>query len=115
MASLYDEARRSVSSVTAITGRQAYFLDVPGTDSAAQLSVVSFDATEKMGEPIEVCIELTHPQQLARTDYLNRDAAFTIVPDDGVPKKFSGYIERFSTIQTTVDYTKYRVVLRSHV
>lgn len=114
MASLYDEARRSVSSVTAITGRQAYFLDVPGTVSAAQLSVVSFDATEKMGEPIEVCIELTHPQQLARTDYLNRDAVFTIVPDDSAPKKFSGYIDRFSTIQTTKDYTKYRVALKSH-
>ncbi|MFL9931169.1 type VI secretion system tip protein VgrG [Paraburkholderia sp. RL18-103-BIB-C] len=95
-------------------GRQAYFLDVPGTDSAAALSVVSFKATEKMGAPSEVCIELTHPQQLARADYLNLDAAFSIVPDDGPPRKFSGFITRFSTIQTTRDYARYEVVLKSH-
>lgn len=97
-----------------VTGCQAYFLDVPGTDSAAALSVVSFEATEKMGAPVEVRIELTHPQQLARSDYLSRDATFSIVPDDGAPRKFSGFIERFSTIQTTKDFTKYRIVLKSH-
>ncbi|CAG4913935.1 hypothetical protein LMG31841_04317 [Paraburkholderia saeva] len=97
-----------------VTGRQAYFLDVPGTDSAAALSVVSFTATEKMGAATEVCIELTHPQQLARGDYLNRDATFSIVPEDGAPKKLSGYIERFSIVQTTKDFTRHRVVLKSH-
>jgi type VI secretion system secreted protein VgrG len=114
MASLYEEAKEFASSLTAIPGRQAYFLEVPGTDSAAQLSVVSFGATEMMGEPNVVTIEVTHPQQLARADYLNRDAAFRIVADDGVTRKFSGYIERFSTVQTTKDYTKYEVVLKSH-
>jgi type VI secretion system secreted protein VgrG len=98
-----------------VTGRQAYFLDVPGTDSAAALSVVSFTASEKMGEPTEVHIELTHPQQLARADYLNRDASFVIVPNDGPPRKFSGFIERFSTVQITKDYVKYKVVLKSHL
>jgi type VI secretion system secreted protein VgrG len=97
-----------------VTGRQAYFLDVPGTESTAQLSVVSFDATEKMGEPNVVTVELTHPQQLARGDYLSRDAVFRIVSDDGVSRTFSGYIERLSTVQTTKDYTKYQVVLKSH-
>ncbi|HEY1612057.1 MAG TPA: contractile injection system protein, VgrG/Pvc8 family, partial [Paraburkholderia sp.] len=92
----------------------ACFLDVPGTESAAALSVVSFEATELMGEPNTVRIVLTHPLQLARADYLNRDAAFTIVPADGPPRKFSGYIERFSSIQTTHDFTKYEVVLKSH-
>ncbi|WP_018419562.1 type VI secretion system Vgr family protein [Paraburkholderia tuberum] len=87
---------------------------MPGTDSASALSVVSFEATEKMGAPTEVRIELTHPQQLVRADYLNRDAAFSIVADDGTVRKFSGYIERFSTIQTTKDFTKYEVVLKSH-
>src|ERR1700712_1034952 len=111
MASLHEYASRFLTSVTAIPGRQAYFLDVPGTDRAAQLSVVSFAATEKMGEPVEVCIELTHPLQLARADSLSRDAVFTIVPDDGTSRKFSGFIERFSIIQTTKDFTKYRVVL----
>ncbi|MDY7789610.1 hypothetical protein U0E10_17040 [Burkholderia ubonensis] len=31
---------------------------------------------------------LTHPLQLARTEYLNCDAACTIVPDDGAPRRF---------------------------
>jgi type VI secretion system secreted protein VgrG len=97
-----------------VTGRQAYHLDVPGTGSAAALSVVSFAATEKMGAPVEVRITLTHPQQLARTDYLNLDARFSVVADDGTVKKFSGYIERFSTIQTTKDYVRYEIVLKSH-
>jgi type VI secretion system secreted protein VgrG len=115
MASLYDDTKTFVSNLAAIPGRQAYFLDVPGTDSAAQLSVVSFEATEKMGEPNVVHIVLTHPEQLARADYLSRDGVFRIVPDDGVPKMFSGYIERFSTIQTTKDFRKYEIVLKSHI
>jgi type VI secretion system secreted protein VgrG len=114
MASLFDEAKQFTSGLMSVPGRQAYFLDVPGTASAAAMSVVSFNATEKMGAPVEVSIELTHPMQLARADYLSRDAAFTIVPDDGVPRKYSGYIERFSTIQTTKDFTKYHIVLKSH-
>jgi type VI secretion system secreted protein VgrG len=114
MASLYDEARKISLSLTAMSGGQTYFLDVPGTDSAAQLSVVSFDATEKMGDPNVVRIMLTHPQQLARTDYLSRHAIFRIVQDDGAPKTFSGYIERFSIVQTTKDFRKYEIVLKSH-
>jgi type VI secretion system secreted protein VgrG len=102
------------AALQAIPGRQSYFLDVPGTDSAAALSVVSFSATEKMGQPTTLTLVLTHPLQLPRADYLSRDAAFTIVPDDGAPRKFSGYIERFSTIQTTKDFVKYEVVLKSH-
>ncbi|MDR6409229.1 UNVERIFIED_ORG: type VI secretion system secreted protein VgrG [Burkholderia sp. 1595] len=98
-----------------VAGRQAYFLDVPGTASAAALSVVSFNATEKMGAPTEVRIGLTHPQQLARADYLNVDACFSVVADDGAVKKFSGYIERFSTVQTTKDYVRYEIVLKSHL
>ncbi|MBW0448616.1 type VI secretion system Vgr family protein [Paraburkholderia phenoliruptrix] len=97
-----------------MTGQQAYFLDVPGTGSAAALSVLSFEATEKMGEPNEVRIVLTHAQQLARADYLSRDAVFTIRPHTGTVRKFSGYIERFSTVQTTNDFTRYEVVLKSH-
>jgi type VI secretion system secreted protein VgrG len=97
-----------------ITGRAAYHLNVPGTDSAAALSVVSFEAVETMGEPNVVKVELTHPQQLSRADYLNLDAVFSIQAENGATKKFSGYIERFSTIQTTKDYTKYQIVLKSH-
>ncbi|RAR54867.1 late control gene D protein (GPD), partial [Paraburkholderia unamae] len=96
------------------TGRQAYFLDIPGTEAAAALSVVSFKATEKMGEPSVVHIELTHPQQLLRADFLSRDAVFSIKADDGTVRRFSGFIERFSTVQTTKDFTRYEVVLKSH-
>src|SRR6185312_15362682 len=99
----------------AIPGKQAYHLSVPGTDSAAALSVVSFDATEKMGAPTEVRIVLTHPLQLPRADYLNRDASFSIVADDGTIRRFSGFIARFSTLQTKKDFVKYEIVLRSHI
>ncbi len=114
MASLFEDTRAFVSNLTAESGRQAYFFDVPGTDSAAALSVVSIAATERMGAPTEVRIVLTHPLQLGRTDYLSRDAVCTIVPDDGTPRRFSGFIARFSTLQTTHDFTKYEVVLKSH-
>ena len=97
-----------------IPGKQAYFLEVPDIASAAQLSVVEFVATEKMGEPNRVSIILTHPRQLSRSDYLNLDATFTIVGDDGLVRKLSGYIVKFSTIQQTVDYVKYQIVLMSH-
>jgi type VI secretion system secreted protein VgrG len=102
------------AALQAIPGRQAYHVDVPGTDSAAALSVVSFDATEKMGAPTEVRITLTHPQQLSRADYLNRDATLSIKADDKAVRKFSGFVARFSTVQTTRDFTKYEVVLKSH-
>jgi type VI secretion system secreted protein VgrG len=101
--------------VPALPGRQAYHLEVPGTASAAALSVVSFVATGKIGEPNTVRIVFTHPLALARADYLNRDAVFSITPDDGVGRKFSGFIERFSTLQTTKDFVKYEVVLKSHL
>ncbi|CAM2164954.1 type VI secretion system secreted protein VgrG [Paraburkholderia sacchari] len=97
-----------------ITGRQACRLAVPGTASAAQFSVVSFTATETMGEPNVVRIELTHPQQLPRTDYLNLDATFTIEADDGTVRTFSGYIERFSIVKTTKDFVAYEIILKSH-
>jgi type VI secretion system secreted protein VgrG len=87
----------------AIPGRQAYHLTVPGADSAVVLSVVSFTATEKMGAPNEVRVMLTHPLQLARADYLNREASFSIEADDGTIRRFSGFIARFSRLQITKD------------
>ncbi|AOJ15181.1 type VI secretion system tip protein VgrG [Burkholderia vietnamiensis] len=114
MSNLFDGARRFVSDLTGVSGRQAYFFEVPGTESAVALSVVSVTAVERIGYPTEVQVVLTHPLQLARIDYLNRDAVCTIVPDDVVPRRFSGFIERFSTLQTTADFTKYEIVLKSH-
>jgi type VI secretion system secreted protein VgrG len=69
---------------------------------------VSFQAVEKMGAPTEVRMESTHPLQLARADYLNLDVAFSIVPDDGPRRKFSGFIACFSSIRTTRDYVRYQ-------
>ncbi|WP_322104744.1 hypothetical protein [Paraburkholderia sp. J41] len=66
-----------------LTGRQAYRLDVRGTPAATALSVVSFTATEKMSEASVVLIVATHPQQLARADFLNQDGTFSITQEDG--------------------------------
>lgn len=101
-------------ALNAISGRQAYHFDVAGTQSAAALSVVSFEAKEQMGEPTEVRIVLTHPLQLPCADYLNLDAVFSILADDGIARKFSGFIERFSVIKTTNDHVMYEIVLKSH-
>jgi type VI secretion system secreted protein VgrG len=54
MSNLFDDARRFVSDLTGVSGRQAYFFEVPGTESAVALSVVSVMAVERMGYPTEV-------------------------------------------------------------
>jgi type VI secretion system secreted protein VgrG len=61
-----------------VAGRQVYFLEVPGASSAAELSVVSFEAVERLGDPYRVTVQLTHPLELDRAEYLNRNATFVI-------------------------------------
>ncbi|MBN3759470.1 type VI secretion system Vgr family protein [Burkholderia sp. Ac-20365] len=114
MVSLLEESSARMQDLMAVTGRQAYFLDVPGAISAAELSVVSFEASERMGAPTEVRIQLTHPGTIRRQDYLNRDATFLIEPTAGVTRRFSGFIASFSTLKTTKDFTAYEVVVKSH-
>ncbi|CAG2159136.1 type VI secretion system Vgr family protein [Cupriavidus numazuensis] len=100
----------------AITGRQAYFLEVPSARSAAGLSVVSFEALERLGEPYRVKVALTHPEELARADYLRKDATFVIDPGDGSePRTFGGCITRFSRTGTTRDHSVYEMELRPKV
>ncbi|EHP40162.1 Rhs element Vgr protein [Cupriavidus basilensis OR16] len=95
-----------------LTGRQAYFLEVPAAASAAALSVVSFEAVERMGEPYTVTIQLTHPLPLERADYLGKDATFLIDPADGTePRKFAGCITRFSQTKQTHDFSSYEIVV----
>ncbi|WP_301288212.1 type VI secretion system Vgr family protein [Ralstonia chuxiongensis] len=102
--------------VRAVTGRQPYRLDVPGTQSAQALSVVSFEAIERLGEPYRITIELTHPDELVRADYLGKDATFSIDSDDGrEPRKFSGCITGFSKLKATADFTAYQIVVEAHV
>ncbi|WP_420997237.1 type VI secretion system Vgr family protein [Cupriavidus sp. 30B13] len=95
-----------------LTRRQAYFLEVPGTASAAALSVVSFEAVERMGEPYAVTIQLTHPLELDRAGYLGKDATFVIDPADGSePRKFAGCVTRFSKTRQTRDFRGYEIVV----
>ncbi|MDR3380800.1 contractile injection system protein, VgrG/Pvc8 family, partial [Cupriavidus basilensis] len=94
-----------------VPGRQAYHLDVPRAASAAELSVVSFEAVERLGELYTVTIRLTHPLELDRAEYLNRDATFVIDPGDGSePRRFAGWISAFSRTKRTRDFFAYDIV-----
>ncbi|WER50133.1 type VI secretion system tip protein VgrG [Cupriavidus sp. WKF15] len=94
------------------TGRQVYFLEVPGSATAAALSVVSFEAIERLGEPYRVTVQLTHPLELDRADYLSRDAAFVIDGgQDSEPRKFAGWISEFSKTRETRDFCAYEIVV----
>ncbi|MEN7531490.1 type VI secretion system tip protein VgrG, partial [Cupriavidus sp. DL-D2] len=82
---------REIGRLKAVTGRQAYHLEVLGAPSALGLSVVSFKAEERLGEPYTVTVKLTHPAELDRLDYLRHDATFVIDAGDGSePRQFSG-------------------------
>jgi type VI secretion system secreted protein VgrG len=116
MSDLLENAGKFANSLKALTGRQSYFLDVTGPANGRELSVVSFSAVERIGEPYCVTIELTHPETLARGDYLGRDATFTIDASDGSePRVFAGCITRFSKTKTTKDFSSYRIVVEAHV
>ncbi|MGB8421743.1 type VI secretion system Vgr family protein [Paraburkholderia sp.] len=116
MTDLPGSVEKYANGLTALTGRQSYFLDVTGPANGRELSVVSFKAAERMGEPYRIIIELTHPDSLTRGDYLNRDATFTIDPADGSePRVFAGCITRFSGTKTTKDFSSYRIVVEAHV
>jgi len=100
----------------AVTGRQAYHLDVPSARSAAGLSVMSFEAEERLGEPYSVKVRLTHPMNLDRLEYLRRDATFSIDPGDGSePRQFSGCIFRFSKTGQSRDFCAYEMEVRPKV
>ncbi|WP_404994185.1 type VI secretion system Vgr family protein [Cupriavidus pauculus] len=99
-----------------MTRLQPYHLKVPGASSAAGLAVVSFEATERLGEPYSVKIRLTHPMDLDRMEYVRRDATFSINPGDGSePRQFSGCIFRFSKTRQTRDFCAYEMELRPKV
>ncbi|WP_084004096.1 type VI secretion system Vgr family protein [Cupriavidus pauculus] len=99
-----------------VTRLQPYHLKVLGANSAAGLSVVSFEAVERLGEPYSVKIRLTHPMDLDRMEYVRRDATFSIDPGDGLePRQFSGCIFRFSKTRQTRDFCAYEMELRPKV
>jgi len=116
MAGLNEHVGGSGTIPRAVTGRQSYFLDVTGPANGRALSVVSFNAVERFGEPYRVIVEIAHPGSLSRDDYLGRDAKFTIDPADGTaPRVFAGCITRFSRTRTTKDFTGYRIVVEAHI
>src|SRR5450830_1108222 len=97
--------------VHAVTGRQNYHIAVPGAASAALLSVVSFQAVEKLGEPYRIMIELTHPQELERADYLNKEATFSIAAGLHEPRSFAGCITHFNKRKQTADFHSYEFIV----
>ncbi|AXK61702.1 type VI secretion system Vgr family protein [Burkholderia sp. IDO3] len=103
-----------------ITGRQSYFLEVPGAPAAQDLSIMSFVLDERLGEPYRIAVTLTSAVPLARTDYLNRPATFTIEPPgangatDAV-RRFAGCITAFGQIRKTRDFVSYRIVVEPFV
>ncbi|VWB61594.1 Rhs element Vgr protein [Burkholderia lata] len=103
-----------------ITGRQSYFLEVPGAPRAQDLSIVSFVLDERLGEPYRIELILTSPVSLARDDYLNRPATFTIEPPEtgwlnGAMRTFAGCVTAFGQVRMTRDFVSYRVVVEPFV
>jgi len=95
----------------AVTGRQAYHLEAHGTESALDLSVVSFRTKERIGKPYRVVIRLTHPLTLNRADYLGKPATFRITPPGGEARTFAGCITRFRQKARTHDFVAYEMVV----
>ena len=112
------DTQRSVAQW--ITGRQSYFLEVPSAPVAPDLSIMSFVLDERLGEPYRIEVTLTSPVSLARADYLNRPAIFTIEPPgtnvatDAI-RRFAGCITAFGQIRKTRDFVSYRIVVEPFV
>jgi type VI secretion system secreted protein VgrG len=94
-----------------VTGQQNYHVAVPGTISAALLSVVSFEAIEKLGEPYRISIRLTHPQELNRADYLGKEASFSLAAGLHEPRVFAGCITHFNKLKQTHDFHSYEFII----
>jgi hypothetical protein len=96
-----------------ITGRQSYFLNVPGAPNTDDLSIVSYAIDERLGEPYRIDLTLTSPVPLARADYLNRPARFTIEPPglngaEDATRKYGGCITSFGQVRKTRDFVAYQ-------
>src|SRR5450830_1046918 len=113
---------RTTQLLKTLTGQQQYHVKVPGTASAALLSVVSFEATEALGEPYRIVVQLTHPQELDRAQYLGKEASFNITPsvidafsghvnDAQEGRTFAGCITQFNKRKQTHDFHSYEIVI----
>jgi type VI secretion system secreted protein VgrG len=108
--------------IKSVTGQQQYHVKIPGTATAALLSVVSFEAIETLGEPYRVVVQLTHPQELIRAEYLGKDASLNITPSaiDALAGKvtgahegrtFAGCITHFNKLKQTHDFHSYEFII----
>ena len=99
-----------------ITGRQAYHVDVPGAANAKDLSVVSYHLREAMNEPYEITVQVTHPGQLTRADFLGRDAHFTVSAEDSSePRVYCGVLMSLIRTKKTKDAFHYTFVIKSQL
>ncbi|AIY41481.1 VgrG protein [Collimonas arenae] len=103
---------------------QPYALDVPRAGASAKdLSVVSFEGTEELGQPSRFAIRLTHPlADLPRASFVGMPATFTINPPQlaglpalGAGRKIQGVITSFGELDNNKDVTTYEVVLESRL
>lgn len=108
MNNLFNQATALVPSTP---GHQHYHVNIPGTASAALLSVVSFEAVETLGEPYRITITLTHPDELNRADYLGKQASFSIATGLHEPREFVGCITHFNQHKKTADFHRYEFVI----
>jgi type VI secretion system secreted protein VgrG len=104
-------SEQAAASTRAISAQQSYHVTIPGTSGAALLSVVSFEAVEALGEPYRITIQLTHPQELARADYLGKEASFSIAAGLHEPRVFAGCITHFNKRKQTHDFHSYEFVV----
>jgi type VI secretion system secreted protein VgrG len=116
MADLVGRANEYRASSGLVTGRQAYHIDLPNTVNAKDISVVSYRLTESMCVPYEITIELTHPEQLIRADYLGRDAHFTVdVGDGAAPRVYRGILVKLARTKKTKNDFHYTFVIRAQI
>jgi type VI secretion system secreted protein VgrG len=100
----------------AISGRQEYRLEIFGAEEKAQgFSVISCEVKERMGDPVVLTLELTHPNRLSRNHFLGKDARFSMSPLGATAREYSGFVASYTTLKTSADFTKYRVVVKSHL
>jgi pimeloyl-ACP methyl ester carboxylesterase len=104
-------SEQAATSTRAISAQQSYHVTIPGTSGAALLSVVSFEAVEALGEPYRITIQLTHPQELARANYLSKEASFSIAAGLHEPRMFAGCITHFNKRKQTHDFHSYEFVI----
>ncbi|CAB3765024.1 type VI secretion system Vgr family protein [Paraburkholderia humisilvae] len=100
---------------------QPYRIDIPQARSSAQAEVLSFDGERAIGEPTRYVIRFTHPRHdLSRSEYLNKPATFIIQPPPqwGEPepaRRVSGVTTAFALLDSSVDESRYEVVLESRM